>query len=153
MYNPKTEKLNLSNTPSLVKEGLNASVINFLQNTKEYKGILDRDKHKSINDYKFYDEKEWRYVPAIQSSDLTRYPKIIEKLDWDLTFLGKFKVKPHFLKESQYHLKFGFDDIEYLIVKNEKDVNKLIKLKSKIKCFDDLLLTKIITMDKINRDF
>ncbi|CAN1578043.1 Abortive phage resistance protein AbiGi [Spirosomataceae bacterium] len=35
MYNPETEKSNLSNTPSLVKEVLNASVINFLQNTKE----------------------------------------------------------------------------------------------------------------------
>ncbi|CAN1578047.1 Abortive phage resistance protein AbiGi [Spirosomataceae bacterium] len=114
---------------------------------------MNRNKRKSTNDYKFYDEKEWRYVPAIQSSDIQKYPKIIGKSDWNSTFSEKFKVKPHFLTENQYHLKFGFDDIEYLIVKNEKDVNKLIKLKSKIERFDDLLLTKIITMDKINRDF
>ena len=46
--------------------------INLFRYIKNYKGTLIR-KDKIFNDYRFYDEREWRYVPALSDARVKIY--------------------------------------------------------------------------------
>lgn len=104
---------------------------------------------------RFYDEREWRYIP--------NYNKILEKsltpymlID---TFLDKGKAES-FNKsfESDFKLAISPCDIKYIIVNCEKDVLSMIAIinKMNLNCSADeknLLLTKIISFERIEQDF
>jgi hypothetical protein len=116
---------------------------------KNYEGELTRDNKKYPN-YRFYDEREWRFVPPGEAG-----------VNWGMSddeykkFRGSSKSK-NFLEEPI--LDFSADDIRYLIVKKDSDIPPLIR---KIRSIDhlsknpdqaDILITKIMTVDSIHKD-
>jgi hypothetical protein len=124
------------------------TALNILRYVKNYKGDLIRGK-KKYPDYRFYDEREWRYVPPYNEVKAN-----LNEADY-LKYRGNFKTKP--LIES-VNLAFTSLDIKYLIVKSNKDIPKLIRLIKSIpnlsKSSDeaDVLTTKIMTVDQISDD-
>lgn len=97
-------------------------------------------------DIKFYDEREWRYVP-----DITRRPKvglITEKVFKELSD----KSLP------DYNLPFTPKDIKYLIVSKDTEISGLVKTIEASKAnyaFKDVMLlhSRIMTVDQIKSDF
>lgn len=126
------------------------NVIYFLKN---YKGRLIRN--GTDQDYKFYDEREWRYVPSIAYTDADKYPDIYWEQDF-LKLSTDFPKKPHF---DKHVVKFTAADIKYLVVENETGISKIM---NELRTIDnlyknqsdyELLLTKFITLKQIEDDF
>lgn len=124
---------------------------NTLRFIKNYRGDLIRGKRKYLN-YRFYDEREWRYIPDINEK---RVKASIQEKDY-IEYRGKTKFKP-FVKEI--NIDFRAPDIKYLIVKSKRDIPKLIRtIKSTKMLVDnsdeaDILSTNIITIEQLNNDF
>jgi hypothetical protein len=117
---------------------------------KPYTGQMWR-----INKYvekRFYDEREWRYVPFINVKDL-QY-----RLDKE-EFLNNIKrASANEVIGEKFILKFSFTDVKYLIVHKESEMVALsdaldsmdtIYSKEEIK----VLKTKIISSEQIKDDF
>jgi hypothetical protein len=115
---------------------------------KNYQRDLTRE-GKTIKDYRFYDEREWRYVPNIDQVGL---PLIIK---------GSISIE----KMGQYNdiaarifLKFKPTDISYIILKSEDEISNFIwYLRQTFKRSPmedvDTLITRIITVNQIYSDF
>jgi hypothetical protein len=92
---------------------------------------------------KFYDEREWRYIPNNYMAE---------------PFFGtKGKPVPQVTNDN-YRMKLELNAIEYIIINNENDFDKMIpvlkKLSSKNKNVSyEFLLSKIMTSKQIERDF
>lgn len=118
---------------------------------KNYKGEHIRG-NKSVRNYRFYDEREWRYVPSLKDKDIKR--SLTE--DEFRIYRGHYKKKP-FIKNI--NLPFTSKNIKYLLVKSDSDVPKIIKAINETPdlCstgFEvDLLYTRIITYDQLKTDF
>lgn len=121
-----------------------------LSYTKPYSMDLNLKSKKVIKDYKFYNEKEWRYVPInVDPQKSNILPKaIFEK--------NKSSYNERLKKLS---LDFEIDDIAYLILKEKSEISKLISEINKIfsssctKSQIEILYTKIITIHQIQEDF
>lgn len=116
---------------------------------KNYEGNLIRN--KVITNYRFYDEREWRYVPT--SNELCDNLRAININDY-------IKYKNEY-NQKVGQIKLNFDntkDITYIIVRNEKDIHRFIKFitskfKKKLTEFDiEILMTKILTTKQITND-
>ncbi|WNV06303.1 abortive infection system antitoxin AbiGi family protein [Candidatus Methylospira mobilis] len=127
---------------------------------KNYQGELDRN-GEIIEDFRFADDKEWRYVP-----------KIVGVLDalgfrWPIRLIGfnetdNIKIKNRKtelnknISKSEW-LRFDYDDVKFLIVPNEVERYNLIKAIYKINvggcfgCIDKaLLISKIVIVDHLD---
>lgn len=127
------------------------SKLNFFRYVKNYQGVLVRQ-NKTFKNYRFYDEREWRYVPAINDQ---RVESKLSKEQYRI-YRGNGNSKP--LIET-VKLDFTSVDIKFLIVKSSKDIPRLIK---SIQSIDNLakhtndafvLTTKILTVEQLNNDF
>lgn len=125
--------------------------LNLFRYIKNYKGTLIRH-DKTIKNHRFYDEREWRYIPAINDKRLEA--RLNEEQYKKYRDAGR--TKP-FIKNI--NLPFTSDDIKYLIVKSSYDIPRLIKA---IKSTDnltknsnegDILTTRILTVEQLNNDF
>lgn len=117
--------------------------------TKNYSGRLITPTRK-VNDYVFYNEREWRYVPKkedIKSSislSLTKYER-----DKDL----------YNDRISSYRLKFEPKDISYIIVESTNEIPDIIQYIKNIysdRCTAkdlDILFTKICSTEQILSDY
>ncbi|NMB99422.1 MAG: hypothetical protein GYA35_03980 [Thermoanaerobaculaceae bacterium] len=137
------------------KEHPHISLKEFLSYFKPYEGKIWRN-GKYI-EKKFYDEREWRYVPKLEdflnSGHGFRY----------------WLTKDEFLEEKtkkicdeyigyDLPLKFGPDDIKYIIVSKEKEIDGLIESIEEIKSkYDEKtkkrLFSRIISSEQIIEDF
>jgi hypothetical protein len=119
--------------------------------TKPYQGRMWRDGHYT-NDIRFYDEREWRFVPDVDRIDL---PRILSKKE----YLNKqFRMEANKDLAENFVLCFTPIDIKYIIVRNEDDILPMIHSIEDIKSKYDreivkLLTTRIITVDHIAEDF
>jgi len=103
----------------------------------------------------FYNEREWRYVPAWKKGKDT--PSMyISKED----FLDKEIRKKHdAIVYAKHVLSFGPSDIKYIIVKKESEKLEMVKSVERIKgsrfSLDQvkLLSTTIISKEQILSDF
>lgn len=115
---------------------------------KPYEGRNDKlDK----NNYRFYNEREWRYIPPFEE----------EKVQFSMSH-GDYEnykkdnpEKPH-LKHIKLPMKA--DDIDYLIVKENKDILPLIEFLENLENIGSskkikLLTTRILTKKQIQIDF
>jgi len=125
-----------------------AHVLGFCKN---HIGLLSRKGKKEIQDYVFYDEREWRYIPSqetLEESEMVvsgpAYAKNKDK------FNSKLKGKS---------LLFDHNDISYIIVKTDKDIPEIVDC-IRSKYYNKLpaptlhkLYTKIISVNQIRDDF
>lgn len=125
---------------------------NLLRYTKIYEGKLTRQ-GKTIPNYRFADEREWRYVP-----------EMIEKakfLHWllDEQYNTIDKKLEHNERLKDERLYFNPSDIMYLIVKEETEIDEIIQYIRKVKGKNytmneiDRLTTRILTCERIRNDF
>ena len=119
--------------------------------TKHYQADLEREDGVT-KDYRFYDEREWRYMPEFDCAvcQLRRTEK--EYKEWR----GTGQYKPLL---PEVNLSFNYSDIEHIIVEKDfeaREIIDLIKSFSDQKCRQDLkenLYTKITSFEKIGNDY
>jgi hypothetical protein len=132
-------------------EDLIYSKLNFYRYVKNYQGTLFRQ-NKPVRNYRFYDEREWRYVPAISDTRIEAYLNEEQYRK----YRGNSISKPLIDKIT---LNFTAEEIKFLIVKSNKDVPKLIhsieRIDNLTKNASDasILTTKILTVEQLNNDF
>lgn len=115
---------------------------------KNYQRDLERN-GTIIKDYRFYDEREWRFVP-----DLNQTPILISAKSYRDTATKNQK------NEDIGKIKLTFDasDISYIVLKEESEISPFIPFlrecfkRSTLEDFDKLI-TRIITTNQINEDF
>jgi hypothetical protein len=125
------------------------SLANIFRYMKNYEGTLTR-KDKTINKYRFSDEREWRYVPEPKDAHLLFAAKTIDSDD-----------KKNYINTSigDLRLTFELEDINYLILRDESEISAFIKW-IQIEKSDSLtnsamlkLTSRIITVNQILFDF
>ncbi|TSA21539.1 hypothetical protein D4R75_06055 [bacterium] len=118
---------------------------------KPYQGNLWKN-GQYIPDVKFYNEREWRFIP--ESSTETMWP-ILEKQE----FLDEVKRATYNATVfQQFRLSFDPRDIRYIVVKTDNEILSMVRSIRDIKGrFDadtvDLLITRIISAEQIRDDF
>ena len=105
-----------------------------------------------IEKVRFYDEKEWRFVPKVNA----RYEKqgfglTEDEYKSDL----KTRLEDSFRKEAK--LKFEPNDVRYLIIRDDKEIRLLVEALKLIKSKYDpatieILISRIMTCDQIEHD-
>lgn len=124
-----------------------ASIIAY---SKNYEADLVRNGNK-IKNYRFYNEREWRYVP--NKIVLGKALPFVAEQDY-----SKDKKK---YNDTLDHIRLSFEtkDISYIIVKNDSDIKVITQAIRNLfsdKCTMqeiEILLTRIITTDQIIFDF
>ncbi len=120
---------------------------------KNYQGDLERHGKKTIKNYRFSDEREWRYVLRPES-DLLLFG-VCNKLTDEKIIESKRKRNELATKER---LEFSPDDIAYIIIKKDSEREKLIDALNKIRgrfLHEELrrLSSRIISTEQILTDF
>jgi len=120
--------------------------ISILPYFKKYSG------KENLSTVRYYDEKEWRFVPDDFSFlDLRRVKEVNRK--------NHVRRHNNKLNKTDYRLILSPNDIKYLFVEKKNDVNDLIielkLIKSSIYTTNEieLLISKIITASQIIGDF
>lgn len=146
----------IPNIYDVVKDDLNESKKNksrwlfFLTRIKPYKGW--NWKHKGcdqiIDDYLYYDEREWRYTPE-SLSETQQCIDVRKGIDLD-----------HYHQNMKEHsLKVPLSEIKYIILQSECEriiaLNKIDDLFEKQCTLEQLTLlkSKILTCEQIKNDF
>jgi Putative abortive phage resistance protein AbiGi, antitoxin len=125
----------------------------FIFMSKPYEGSLWRN-GKHIKGVRFYDEREWRYVPSLESMLQYGFQPSLTKDEFNTD-----KIRDdNNAKLTPFKLSFSPSDIKYIILDNESEVLEFIRklryIKAKYSTDDiDLLTTRIITMEQIKKDF
>lgn len=122
------------------------SVIEVMRFSKNYQGRLVTKKVK-IDNYRFSDEREWRYVP--------------DKSDAEIIIGQKRYIRDkETINESISHLRLRFEpnDISYIIINDEDEISEFVNILRTSKrrySLDDVerLTTRIITTEQILSDF
>lgn len=120
--------------------------------TKRFEGDLVRNGIIKDANYKFYNEREWRYTPEV--NDLTiesRESFYLKKVNFE----NEVTRKQANDSIRKYKLNFNADDIEYIILKNKDELNSMIQLikedpsikSDKLKLISKLFTSEQITMD------
>ncbi|MBY0541169.1 MAG: hypothetical protein K2P52_07140 [Campylobacterales bacterium] len=126
-------------------------VIDILRYLKNYQTDLTR-KGNIIPNYRFSDEREWRYVPDINEECefiLTGHKDTISTKEMEKANLSLSNLK----------LEFEPNDIKYIIIENEDEITDFINIlrndKGKKFSYHDIdrLTTRFITVEQIKTDF
>lgn len=114
----------------------------------------EREEEKREKKYKYYNEREWRYVPQI-SEDV--HLEIIDLNDAKQKLKLEQKKKELSERTKGKWLEFTIDNVEYIFVPNDEQRKAFIKVISeKFKGEEDKILSyisKIITVEQIRQDF
>lgn len=123
---------------------------NMYRYIKNYEGELERD-GKTIPNYRFADEREWRFVPPIETENIAGFVSINK-------IKTKSKKREYNQQVSHIRLNFQPEDIKYLIVEKEDDIIELINHLDDVKSrftpdTRRTLASRILTLDQIKNDF
>ena len=136
------------------EHAINTHIIGYL---KKYLGEY---RNKPVNNY---EENEWRFlVPDVEGTEW--YWSKESYRSWRFPKNNYKAVKPSPSEAlRRYTLKFSFDDIRYLLVKDDAFKERLIKYIKNLKTIGGLeiikegqiddLISKIITLEQVKRDF
>jgi len=125
------------------------SILEVYRYHKPYEGVNEK---LNKDNYRFYDEREWRYIPSIKSDNGFReYLTLDEYEEYKKSHINK----PHL---TNIKLKIKSSDIDYIIVKSENDIFPLIEFLENQQNLGSpkeikLLTTRIITKEQIEKDF
>lgn len=125
------------------------ALIDVIRYIKNYEGTLTR-KSQTTKNYRFSDEREWRYVPPVDE-------------DCEMIVSESWYEVPENKKEMDARLnplKLSFDpnDIKYIIIDNDSEINEFVdhlkKVKGKNYTYHDIerLTTRILTCEQIMSD-
>lgn len=124
---------------------------------KPYEGTLYRDGRSLRENVRFYDEHEWRYIPdrsiMINNNIQTSMQAHIYRNTEELANANRK------LETDETKLSFNADDIKYVIINGENQINKMVDALRQIKGdrYDsgtiDRLTSRIITAKQIQDDF
>ena len=125
-----------------------AQVMSMFFMMKPYEGYQERGgRRKKV---RFYDEREWRYIPPISGPQLNflTEEKFNDNIQRDI--LNSFN--------EQFGINFNPDVINYIIVEKENEIIPLMHELHSIKgdfSYNsvELLASRIISMDRIREDF
>jgi hypothetical protein len=126
-------------------------MLNLLSFIKPYEGISKSGKKK-----RFYDEKEWRYVPDMYELKKKSVKGIIPEQEWEKTEI--YQKKEYNKRLEDFKLNFQPKDIQYIIINKESEILEMIdkvrETKDKYQYSDvEVLTTRIISMEQILSDF
>jgi hypothetical protein len=137
------------------KDNHSTALLELFSFIKVYEGRIWRNGEYVIK--KFYDEREWRWVPRLSDIgyDITQKPYRLMRED----YLNQ-EIKASADQQLSEHVKLSFepDDIKYLIVREESEIVDMIsnirKIKDKYSSNTiDLLTSRIISAEQILSDF
>lgn len=116
---------------------------------KPYEGDFMR-KGRLIRNVRFYDEREWRYVPAIDDAN-------DNWILWREEYLNSVKRAHANTQVENAKLIFEPNDIRYLIIKEETQIGAMISALREIKSkysqeTIEILTSRIMTCEQIMRD-
>jgi hypothetical protein len=126
------------------------NVINSYRYIKNYRGELWRHGQLEDDDYLFADEREWRFVPDI--GDQTIRPFV------NINLIRTSADKNRFNQQANHvRLSFNPDDIMYLVVENDDEIEPLIDHLQIVKqhftpTMIKKLTSRILTVDQIEND-
>lgn len=120
--------------------------------TKPYDGYSYNLRKKDYVDYvKYYDEREWRYIPLLKKED----EKIIRlHLEKDEFLNEQLRKQKNEQIAEKYSLNFEIEDLKYIFLKSNEQkiqlINRLRQFLERDKL--ELLATKMISKDFITED-
>jgi hypothetical protein len=122
--------------------------------SKLYEGKLHK-KNRVINNVKFYDEKEWRFTPSLQTLVKNKIP--ISLTEEEFKDEAK-KIEYTSILSKCCKLSFNPNDIKYIIVKNDNEIlnmmDKIDTIKAKYSYKEkNLLKSRLISMKQVLEDF
>jgi len=126
------------------------NIMNMYRYIKNYEGELIRKEKLIDKNYRFADEREWRYVPSIENIEIEPFVAISN--------ITTKKQKEEYNKRiSHIRLSFQPDDIKYLIVEKESDISELIDYLNYAKSrfspeVRKKLASRILTVEQIKND-
>ena len=139
----------------LIKSNMQEARIHRIKScAKNYSGAMNKgNMPDSISEYRFYDEREWRFIPCREDKEFTKCKSAIS-LKTEIYLENKDKYNE---QVSGYRLRFEPNDISYIIVKSTKEVPALINfLRKNYTCTGDqldILLSKVCTTEQIQSDY
>ena len=121
---------------------------------KNYQADLIRGGN-AIKDYRFSDEREWRFVPCFNEDFPMALPAELlnsaEKADKEYISSAKNKLE-------ELSLNFQPNDIKYIIIENDSEISEFLDLLRRAKgnkySYNDIerLMTRILTTEQIVTD-
>lgn len=121
-------------------------LIDPLRYMKNYQATLHRRSGTEIPNYIFADEREWRYVPAVDDS--IGKPVIAARKNI-ASAEGKAKYNEFY---KDHYLNFSLNDIAYIIVKYERDVKPMMNFLSSKYGIKNKIITRILSTELIAND-
>jgi len=127
---------------------------------KPYAGKMWRDGSYTEDTTRFYDEREWRFIPTLESmftSEVMKYSYYDDEVELIKTNL-EYKCRINQELSDSFKLEFKPSDIKYIIVEKESEILEMVEKIKRIKerfSEDDklILITRIISMESIKADF
>ena len=121
--------------------------LNVCKFLKQYSGINPKNGRQK----RFYDEKEWRFVPEMTFDESTKFSMTVDE------FRNSVRLQEVNEKLKDYVIVFDINDVKYIFLEKESDIHALISLLKKSSRFDgsqlELLTTRMITTQQIKEDF
>lgn len=124
---------------------------------KPYKGTLYRDGHPFKENVRFYDEHEWRYMPDRSIMITNNIELSLQRHQY--MDVVELKNANRELETDITRLSFNANDIKYIIIEDEDQINNMVEALRDIKGnrYDsktiDRLTSRIITVKQIRDDF
>lgn len=120
---------------------------------KNYSGELIRSGEEDKN-YRFYDEREWRFIPDKDNDKKFKACKSSISLHLDDYTKNKEKYNS---QVSSYRLRFSPNDIEYILINSKDECSIIIDfLRKRYACTSEelnILFSKIRTIQELKYDF
>ncbi|UPQ78939.1 abortive infection system antitoxin AbiGi family protein [Flavobacterium azooxidireducens] len=124
-------------------------LLNVLRYVKNYEADLSRG-GEVIKDYRFSDEREWRFTPEYHDC---------KEIAINPTFYKSEEDKQK-INDAIVHLRLEFEpnDIKYIIIERESEISEFVEILKKSKgnkyTYNDVerLMTRIITSEQIKTD-
>lgn len=136
----------------------NEKLKNYLTTSLIFMKPIEGKMYKTENDEKvlkrfcFHDEKEWRYIPSINTREL---PMVLVGENLTESYINT--CNSVLKTKDKYWIKFPINEISYLIVGTEKDSIDLSKFIYALKKYNKeekmLLISKIIILKDLERDW
>ena len=126
------------------------NLMNMYRYVKNYEGELIRKEKLIDPNYRFADEREWRYVPSLETEGVEPFVAISN-------IKTKRQKEDYNNRISHVRLTFQPNDIKYLFVENESDINELIDYLDYAKSrfnpeIRRKLASRILTVEQIKND-